>query len=208
MSDLGKYLPLSQRAATNKSTDESAVTGNWAALTGQTLARLSDLLDTLGSEFLGQPAVKAGSTIGDVARELFAPSRRDRLRRAATLGIAQRRAVARVDDDELAARVRELAVAASAPGAKRSIHDLSVAVVAAYDISTASRSPIVVDPTASGAVALARSLSAPLEIRAVLRDRTLAPTDADWRLGRGADICGSAAAIVLFLFGRAGFPAG
>jgi hypothetical protein len=41
---------------------------------------------------------------------------------------------------------------------------------------------------------------------AVVRDRTLAPTDADWRIGRGPELPGSAAAIVLFLFGRAGFP--
>ncbi|MEP6479726.1 MAG: hypothetical protein ABJB03_10065 [Rhodoglobus sp.] len=204
MSDLGKYLPLSQHAAT----DESAVTGNWAELTGQTLVRLADLLDALGTTALDRPAMRAGSTIGDVARELFAPSRRDRLRRAATLGIAQRRSVAApVDDSCVAARVRELAVAASGPGAKRSVHDLSIAVVTAYDIATASQSPMALNATASGAVALARSLSAPLEIRAVLRDRTLAPTDADWRLGRGPEISGTAAAIVLFLFGRAGFPA-
>lgn len=203
MSDLGKYLPLSQHAAT----DESAVTGNWAELTGQTLARVADLLDALGATGLDRPGMRPGSTVGGVARELFTPSRRDRLRRAATLGIAQRRGpAAPIEDGRLAASVRELAVAASAPGAKCSVHDLSIAVVTACDIAAATGSPIVVAPTASGAVALARSLSAPIGIRAVLRDRTLAPTDADWRLGRGPEISGTAGAIVLFLFGRAGFP--
>jgi hypothetical protein len=65
---------------------------------------------------------------------------------------------------------------------------------------------IEVDPTLSGAVALARSLTAPLPIRATIRDRTLIATDAGWRIGTGRDLPGTASALVLFLYGRAGLP--
>ena len=65
---------------------------------------------------------------------------------------------------------------------------------------------IAVDPLAGGAVAVARGLSAPVEIRAVVTARTLVATDAAWRVGRGPELPGTAAGIVLFLFGRGGPP--
>ena len=65
---------------------------------------------------------------------------------------------------------------------------------------------VSVDPVASGAVALARSLSAPIAIRAVVTARTLLATDAAWQVGRGPELPGTAAGIVLFLFGRGAVP--
>ena len=47
---------------------------------------------------------------------------------------------------------------------------------------------------------------APVEIRAVVTARTLVATDAAWRVGRGPKLPGTAAGIVLFLFGRGGPP--
>ncbi len=111
-----------------------------------------------------------------------------------------------ITNDELAHRLRTLALEALMPGAKRSIGALSAAVLAAYDIAVATNLHIELDPIATGSVALASVLSAPIGIRAVVRDRTLAPSDADWHIGHGPEINGTAASILLFLAGRTGFP--
>jgi len=55
---------------------------------------------------------------------------------------------------------------------------------------------------ASGAVALRRALEAPTEIKAVIRGCTLAATDADWSFGHGPVLQGTAAELLLFLYGR------
>ena len=59
---------------------------------------------------------------------------------------------------------------------------------------------------ASGAVALARTLAAPLPIRAVVKGRTLRATDAGWGFGSGPEIAGTARELVLFLYGRGPVP--
>jgi hypothetical protein len=82
------------------------------------------------------------------------------------------------------------------------IGDLGIALTEAYLADPA----LVVDATTSGAVALARALSAPLPIRAVVRGRTLRATDAEWEFGAGPELAGSARELVLFLYGRAGVP--
>ena len=39
-----------------------------------------------------------------------------------------------------------------------------------------------------------------------MKNRTLRATDADWTFGTGPELAGTAAALVLFLYGRAGVP--
>lgn len=95
------------------------------------------------------------------------------------------------------------AVAAARRRRRVRVADLGAALVAAYEFCGDRLS---VDAVTSGAVCLARSLSAPLPIRAVVRGRTLHATDADWRLGSGPDLAGPARELVLFLYGRAGVP--
>ncbi len=97
----------------------------------------------------------------------------------------------------------EGAVASARRRRRVRIGDLGLALVAAYE---AGGERLVVDPTISGAVCLARALSAPLPVRAVIRDRTLRASDAGWTLGRGADLVGTARELTLFLYGRAGLP--
>lgn len=130
--------------------------------------------------------------------------RLDELERAvAALGTAasESPASAALDPSRLAAF--EGAVASARRRRRMRVGDLALALVAAYELAGER---LVVDPTISGAVCLARALAAPLPIRAVIRDRTLRATDAGWTLGRGADLAGTARELTLFLYGRAGLP--
>lgn len=110
-------------------------------------------------------------------------------------------ALGTVGSAELAAF--EGAVASARRRRKVRIGDLGLALVAAYE---AGGDRLLVDPTVSGAVCLARALAAPLPVRAVIRDRTLRASDAGWTLGRGAELVGTARELTLFLYGRAGLP--
>jgi hypothetical protein len=188
MSDIPKYLPLSQRPRR----DESGVTGNWARASGEVLTHLADLVDGLSDEQWTAVADDANSTFWHVTS-----SRIQRLRR--------HRAATKPRDD-VATGLRVAATTALDPSAKRSLRTLSAAVFGTVVIGDRLGTTVALDPIASGAVALARSLSAPLPIRAVLTDTSLAATDADWRVGSGPVRYGTAAAILLFLNGRGPLP--
>jgi hypothetical protein len=108
-----------------------------------------------------------------------------------------------------AARDRLSATIAAIPSARRvRVPTLGTVLVEAYEFAALTGAPLVVDSVTSGAVALDRSLRAPLAIRAVVKNRTLHATDADWEFGTGPALRGTAAELVLFLYGRAGVPAG
>lgn len=81
------------------------------------------------------------------------------------------------------------------------VADLGAALVEAYALGN-----VAVDGVTTGAVALARALVVPLPMRAVVRGSTLRATDADWAIGAGPEIPGTARELVLFLYGRAGLP--
>lgn len=98
------------------------------------------------------------------------------------------------------------AVAAVPPGRRVRVRALGSVLVEALELSALTGRRLAVDPVTSGAVALDRSLRAPLAIRAVVKNRTLRATDADWEFGNGPELPGTAAALVLFLYGRAGVP--
>ena len=89
---------------------------------------------------------------------------------------------------------------------RRGVGDLSVAVVGGYDLAQITGLTVPIDRVASGAVALARSLTAATPVRAVIRGRTLVATDAGWTVGHGPELAGTASSIVLFLWGRGGMP--
>lgn len=82
------------------------------------------------------------------------------------------------------------------------IGDLGAALAEAWE----TQPGLAVDATTSGAVALARTLAAPLPIRAVVRGRTLRATDAGWEFGSGPELAGTARELVLFLYGRGPVP--
>jgi len=58
------------------------------------------------------------------------------------------------------------------------------------------------DPTTSGAVALARATSAPTPIRAVIAGHSLRASDAGWSFGRGPELQATAVELLNFLGGR------
>jgi len=217
VSDYSQYLPFSQRPRR----DESNVTNNWAKHTGSVLLETADVLNELPPSSWRNPTLRPDTTVRQVVGELLwllSSTRRERAASAiggffregklpAAAAAARINEAAEAPPDKLVARVRELAADSLTGSATRSMRELATAVVVAYEISEATRSAITVDPIASGAVALARSLSAPLPIRAVVKERSLVATDADWVVGSGSKIEATAGAIVLFLYGRHGFPA-
>jgi hypothetical protein len=185
------------------------------------LLETADVLNELPPSSWRNPTLRPDTTVRQVVGELLwllSSTRRERAASAiggffregklpAAAAAARINEAAEAPPDKLVARVRELAADSLTGSATRSMRELATAVVVAYEISEATRSAITVDPIASGAVALARSLSAPLPIRAVVKERSLVATDADWVVGSGSKIEATAGAIVLFLYGRHGFPA-
>jgi hypothetical protein len=263
MSDVSKYLPLSQRG----SEDESKVTGDWSAHLAATLNELATLLEPLPTGVLDaatpRPGFDVRTTVGHTlwhlgrsrlerGQDLLRVMVGSRMPRAAALRQLSRSA----SPDTTAASATALRSRANAlsSGKHRSgVGDLSVAVVNAYVIAAAletaleaagsdragsetagsgmpasgmpasgmpgsgipgsemprGASPLHslrIDPIASGAVALARSLSAPVELRAVVSERALRASDAAWTVGRGRELSGNARELVLFLWGYAGLP--
>jgi len=214
--ELARYLPLSQRPRR----DETAVTGNWSEQLAQALLQLAEQLGALSEADWLTPSARPGFRVADVAgRVVWRTSTprlarvRDRVRRALrdrrrfsaselSLG-SEAVSAGRTDAEE---QLRSLAARVTTDSSSRSVADLAAVVLACYEISEAVGEPIVIDPVASGAVALARSLSAPVEIKAVLKTRSLVSTDGDWRVGTGTELRGTSAQIVLFLYGRAGLP--
>jgi len=214
--DLARYLPLSQRPRR----DETTVTGDWSEQLATVLLQLADHLGTLSEADWLTPSIRPGFRVADVAglavwrtatplltrvRERLARAVRDRRRWSATeLSLGHEAAAeGRAGVEE---KLRSLAGRLTTDSSSRSVSDLAAAVLACYETSETVGAPIVVDPVASGAVALARSLSAPIEIKAVLKTRALVSTDGDWRVGSGTELRGTSAEIVLFLYKRAGLP--
>ncbi len=106
-----------------------------------------------------------------------------------------------------AARDRLSATIAAVPSGRRvRVAALGTVLAEAYDFAALTGRPLDVDQVTSGAVALDRSLRASSAVRAVVKNRTLRATDADWEFGSGPELRGTAAQIVLFLSGRAGVP--
>jgi len=218
MSDLSGYLPFSQRPRR----DESKVSRDWRPLTGQTLANIVHLLEALEPESWHAPTLRADWTVRDVAGHLawrLTVGRRELLRdrvvsaaggdlSADLLDGRRSREAASQSIPTLLSTLRALADARLALVGRGGVRDLGDVVVCAFDLSKSLDRAVEVPPIASGAVALARQLIAPPGITAVLRGRTLIAMDAEWSVGRGPELLGSAQSIVLFLFGRAGLPPG
>jgi hypothetical protein len=87
-------------------------------------------------------------------------------------------------------------------GRRVSIKQLDRAVYAYLDLCEALNAVPELDPTTSGAVALARATSAPTPIRAVIRGHSLHASDAGWTFGRGAELQATAVELLNFLGGR------
>ncbi|TFB48400.1 maleylpyruvate isomerase family mycothiol-dependent enzyme [Cryobacterium tagatosivorans] len=217
MADLAKYLPLSQRPAG----DESGANSNWGGHLAATLTATADLLAGLTAEQWEAPSLCAGWRVRDVAGHIvwrLGSSNRDLVRsllrawpgrslRPSRAIDAVSRAAAEASPADLVARIRSIAADKAGGRGRHGIIELTEAVVHGYDIARPLGLGLAVAPTASGAVALRRSLIAPTGIKAVLHGRTLTATDADWSVGRGPALPGTAEEILLFLFDRGPLPA-
>jgi len=216
MDDVSKYLPLSQR----RSGDESNVTGDWSARIATTLLAIAAVLDQLPADAWDGPGLRDGYTVRDGAGRLLwrlGTPRRVRARevlrgvldtrrspRLVTLEFC--RAAAAGDAAGAARGIRSLAGNISASTVRRSVGDLSVAVVEGYDLARSVGRALTVDPVTAGAVALARGLGAPTPVKAAMRGRMLVATDSELRIGRGRALAATTEDIVLFLWERAGVP--
>jgi hypothetical protein len=144
--------------------------------------------------------------------------------RARTIAIGR---IAERKPTTLTEEISRRATAGANPHATGSVHQLGQCVAALLEISEVTAQPVTVDPVVCGAVAIAATLSAPLAIRAVLArselraraesaekaesaplvDQGGSTADRSWSVGRGRRTTATAAAIVLFVYGRRGFPA-
>ncbi|MEJ3405600.1 hypothetical protein WDJ51_12730 [Rathayibacter sp. YIM 133350] len=213
MSDFARHLPLSQRGRQ----DESGVSAHW----GHDMARMLDALGARlaeGDDDAWQAAsLRTGCTVHESVAYLvtrLSTSRRQRLGsislgllenlfslRATEAGIA-RRAGAALSRTDLLEQLRSLATAAGAGTGHAGIRELETVVVGTLDVSIPLGLDVPIPPAASGAVALRRALTAPTEIKAVVRGRSLAATDAGWSFGHGPELVDTAAGLLLFLYGR------
>jgi len=183
MSEVSRYLPLSQRPRR----DESGVTGDWS----QRLAAVLEALAVLVDDGVAAP--------DDVARLVWWLRANRRARLGAKL---KRREPLSMSDDQAAV----LCAIAADTSRRRPLADLAAAVLVTLDAAHSAQRSITIDPVSLGAVAVARALSAPLPVRAVLADVTLEATDGDWAVGHGRRRRAPGSAIVRFVYGRAPLP--
>jgi hypothetical protein len=228
VSEFSQYLPFSQRPPR----DESAVTSNWAGHTRAVLTQLTDVLEglseaewhsisrrtalrteeldvhTIVAELLwknGTRSARISAVVRSVITKRCLPAE---ARASLIQNIAER------GSTSLVREISGLLAAYRNPGATASVGELGDCVAALCEIGETTRHTVSVDPVASGAVAIAASLSAPFAIRAVLQRnhisasdaRSVPETDDGWSVGRGRRLHAPASAIVLFLYGRRGFP--
>ena len=208
MSGFADHLPLSQRGAF----DESRVSGDWRPITAQCLLKLIDLLETIELTAWEGRSLRAGWRVRDVVAELL--WRCDR--RSWELGIERFRAAFRdpltPDPDiirlavaappELIEQLRALGTRRANRVGRRGIGDLSDVVSCSYEVARSCGRDLDLPAISTGAVCLARILTAPLPIRAAISGRSLEATDAGWTVGRGIALPAPAEQHVLFLFGR------
>jgi hypothetical protein len=191
--DISQYLPLSQRPRV----DETGVTNNWSRAAAPLLLSTAELLETATAAEWDASTERQGASVRDVARDLIAragqgtPDRADKPKRT---------------DAQLAERMRELALERMTGHPRTGVALLGDILIGAWDIAESLGASLEVPPTVTGAVALARSQSAPFAIRSVVKVRRLVATDADWKVGFGPELLAPAEAIVKFLYGRGGTP--
>ncbi len=212
MSEVARHLPLSQ----HETGDQSAVSSDWRPAIGMTLGLVTDLLESLAPEQWERESLCAGWRVRDVAGHLvwrmgssLSSIVRDSARVVFREGVSPMRIIdvlslraAEAEPRELVRQLREIADARLGLHGRRSVHELSEVVVHGYDIAHALGRTLAIPSVTTGAVALSRALTAPMAIKAAIRDRTLVATDAKWSIGQGPELTASAEALILFLFRR------
>lgn len=207
MSDFSRHLPLSQR----RRSDESGVTGDRRPETDAAVTLVLGLLESLAPDEWSAPTQRARWAVRDLAAHLawrLSTARMTRIREYTTLAAsglilphdAAHALAARstLDPGSIVALLRS----ALGRTEKRPLADLAEIVIGGYDLARSTGRALAFASGATGAVALARSLTASTPIKAVIRSRTLVAVDAGWAVGHGSDLRSHAEDIVLFLVGR------
>ncbi|MWV49181.1 hypothetical protein GRS96_07800 [Rathayibacter sp. VKM Ac-2803] len=198
--DWSRFLPLSS----GPRGDESGVSNDWRVPVAERLDRLAvraaSALAASPSRTEGEAAsaVSAAHLLGELVVRLSSSTGQ---RLATRFGA--REASSPPPPAEIPAALAALASARRSGGGPNGVAELVEVVRAELALS----SGLALPSRLSGAVALDRLQRAPLPIRAAIRDRSLAPTDADWRLGRGPAVVAPAEEILRFLLGLGPFPA-
>ncbi|AND17362.1 hypothetical protein C5C18_05890 [Rathayibacter tritici] len=196
MPDWSRFLPLS----TGLSVDETGVSNDWRPLVAERLDRLAVLAPS-PSTAEGEVAsrVSRDALLGDLIVRLSSSTGQ---RLATRMGA--REAATPPPPADLASALAALATARRSGEGPRSVAELVEVVRVELALSPA---PVPLSSRVTGAVALDRLQRAPLAIRAAVRGRTLAPTDAEWELGSGPALRVPTDGILRFLLGIGPFPA-
>jgi hypothetical protein len=189
MADFSRYLPLSQRPPV----DESGVSNDWRALTAERLEGL--VARATGPSPLSPLSPADAGTLRSLADRLEA-TRMQRLARR--VGLSEGTAEAGTDLASTLHRLSALAAARRAGSGPNGIAELVEVVRAEARIHVLGPVPAL-DPMVAGSIALYALTRAPVNMRAAVAGRTLAPVDAPWRLGHGAELRTDTAAVLDFL---------
>ena len=191
----------------------------WRKMTATCLDLLGDLLETLTATEWASPSLCAGWSVREVAAHLVWRVSSGPLSRSlsvSTIMLARREspagAIEILAKEDLSTPAVLLTALRNAAAARRDGHggqgvgDLTEVVVHGYDIARPLLRPLGIPPVASGAVVLARVVASAATAGTILRHRTLVAVDADWSLGSGPYLLGTAEDHVLLLFGRLPLP--
>ncbi|AZZ49503.1 hypothetical protein C5E02_09800 [Rathayibacter rathayi] len=196
MPDWSRFLPL----GTGPSVDESGVSNDWRPLVAERL----DCLAVLAAS----PSTAEGEAASPVSRDALLGDLVVRLSSSTGQRLATRMGAREASSPpppaELASALAALATARRSGEGPRSVAELVEVVRVELALSLG---PLALSSRISGGVALDRLQRAPLAIRAAVRGRTLAPTDAEWELGSGPALRAPVNAILRFLLGIGPFPA-
>lgn len=157
---------------------------NWSRVASGLLLAISATLDAR-PEAVESTTLRPGVTVAEATREV----------------LAQLRAT---HPEPLADAVYEEALRRSAATARTSVRELAAVLVLALDLRASVGAAIDVDPYVSGAVARELAMRVPMPRRRIVATHTLVAVDDGWRIGRGPELEGTAASLVLFLAGRGG----
>ena len=176
MSDLGRFLPLSNRPRG----DESAVSTDRRE-------QIADIV-TAAAHVIGQSDPAHAPTLA-VAFLATAGLQKDAAPSGAPL--------APTTDPAALATVAESVRAGRRRGARHLVRATRAYLVLARDADVAPQ----LDPAVTGAVALSASTTAPFARRAAIGGHTVQAVDHGWQFGRGPLLTGTGVQIVSFLLG-------
>ena len=201
-------------------TSDTTASG-WASDLDSVLSQVADLLASLPPADWRTQSLDTEWTVRDVAGHLIwrlgSPAGamvKDGVRAVVGDGVkpadlidAMSRKAAEAEPDQIVANLRAIAAEKAAGQGRTGVTELAEAIVHGYDLAVPLGRHLDIRPEATKAVADARMLLLTLPLSAVVKERTLAATDAGWSVGSGPAIKGTAQGVLLYLYGRSPLPA-